>query len=71
MTEPETLAASKPPTNRSAHASSRLVGRNQEINELNTALDHAISGHGQLVLVAGEPGIGKTSLADHLAELSA
>tara|TARA_B100001964_G_C14194060_1_gene582467 strand:+ start:337 stop:1302 length:966 start_codon:yes stop_codon:yes gene_type:complete len=34
--------------------------------ELNVALDEAMAGHGQLVMLAGEPGIGKTSIAQEL-----
>ena len=35
--------------------------------QLKAALDDAISGQGRLVMLAGEPGIGKTSLAQELA----
>jgi tetratricopeptide (TPR) repeat protein len=41
-----------------------LVGRQRELVELEAALEDAERGHGALVLVRGEPGIGKTSLAD-------
>lgn len=43
-----------------------FVGRHQEIAELNSALDDAINGHGRLVMLAGDPGIGKTSIAQEL-----
>lgn len=38
---------------------------------LRAALDGALAGHGGLVLITGEPGIGKTALAAHLADQAA
>ena len=43
-----------------------FVGREAEIKQLHTAFDQAMSGHGSLVMVVGEPGIGKTSLCEQL-----
>jgi tetratricopeptide (TPR) repeat protein len=43
-----------------------FVGRQQELAELRAALDET-SAHGRLFLISGEPGIGKTRLADELA----
>ncbi len=37
---------------------------------LTAALDAALSGRGQVVMLAGEPGIGKTRLADELTALA-
>ena len=46
-----------------------LVGRDAERATLLAGLDAAIAGHGSFVMIAGEPGIGKTRLtADLLAE---
>ena len=44
-----------------------FVGRQQELAELKAALEDALSGHGRLVMLAGEPGIGKTRTAQELA----
>ncbi|HEY1366738.1 MAG TPA: AAA family ATPase [Gaiellaceae bacterium] len=44
-----------------------FVGRLRELEELGCALDAAQAGTGSTVLVAGEAGIGKTSLASELA----
>ena len=47
---------------------SRLVGRVAELEELARGFDHARSGRRQVVFVTGEPGIGKSSLADAFLE---
>ncbi|MCI0896183.1 MAG: ATP-binding protein, partial [Chloroflexi bacterium] len=44
-----------------------FVGRRREMADLKAALDDALSGHGQMVMLAGEPGIGKTRIAQELA----
>src|SRR5438046_2559383 len=41
----------------------RFVGRRDEIEQLKAALEAMLSGHGSLVMVVGEPGIGKSRLA--------
>jgi DNA-binding SARP family transcriptional activator len=46
---------------------SPFVGRERELAELTTALEDALAGAGRLVLLAGEPGIGKSRLADEVA----
>ena len=40
----------------------RLIGRRRELQELETCLDQAEAHVGNVVLVSGDPGIGKTSL---------
>ncbi len=40
----------------------RFVGRNAELEQLRGALDRASLGHGQVVAVVGEPGVGKSRL---------
>ncbi len=44
-----------------------FVGREKELAILQAHLDSAVSGHGRLVLLVGEPGIGKTRTAHELA----
>ena len=46
--------------------SSGFVGRQREMAELMAALEDARSGLGRLVMLAGEPGIGKTRTAQQL-----
>ncbi|MDP9341333.1 MAG: serine/threonine-protein kinase [Actinomycetota bacterium] len=44
-----------------------LIGRERELGELLEGLRGAVAGRGRLFLVAGEPGVGKSRLADELA----
>jgi predicted ATPase len=44
-----------------------FVRREREFGELRSALEDALAGRGGLVLLAGDPGIGKTRLADELS----
>jgi hypothetical protein len=45
----------------------RFVGRHEEMEQLKSLLDSALSGKGSLVTVVGEPGIGKTRLTEEFA----
>ncbi len=51
-------------------SSTGYVGRQRELADLNGALDEALSGHGRLVMLVGEPGIGKTRLDQELASVA-
>jgi tetratricopeptide (TPR) repeat protein len=44
-----------------------FVGREPELKQLQSAYDGAISGQGALMMVMGEPGIGKTALCEQLS----
>ena len=43
-----------------------FVGREHELERLRKAFDNAVSGHGGLVMLVGEPGIGKTRTTQEL-----
>jgi DNA-binding SARP family transcriptional activator/tetratricopeptide (TPR) repeat protein len=49
-------------------AETRLVGRDPEMSQLRRALADAMSGSGGVVLIHGEPGIGKTRLTQELLD---
>ena len=48
-------------------ADETIVGRRRELDALRAWLGGALDGAGRLVLCVGEPGIGKTRLAQELA----
>lgn len=47
-----------------------LVGYENELGALEDLLEHALMRHGGLALIAGEPGVGKTRLADELSTVA-
>ncbi len=49
----------------------RFVGREHELAQLEHALDSVVAGHGRMFLVSGEPGIGKTRLANEFSARAA
>ena len=49
-------------------AERELIGREPEVASLDAALQRAVAGTGQLALVSGEPGVGKTRLVEELAQ---
>ncbi len=61
---PAPLAAAPAPTPSPVDA--RFVGRASQLDQLRAALEAALSGRAGLVLVAGEPGVGKTTLVEQL-----
>jgi len=50
-----------------AQPPSTMVGRERELASLLSGLDDATSRRGRLFLISGEPGVGKTRLADEVA----
>lgn len=48
-----------------------FVGRERELAELRAGLDDALGGRGRIFLIVGEPGIGKTRLAEEIAAAGA
>ena len=65
------MAEPSPQSERSSlpHAQLRaiFVGRRREMAELTSTLEEALSGQGRLVMLVGEPGIGKTRTTQELA----
>ncbi len=53
-------------SHRAVLAGSGFVGRQREMERLRAALEEALAGRGRLVMLAGEPGIGKTRTAQEL-----
>ncbi|MGH2532590.1 MAG: helix-turn-helix transcriptional regulator [Thermomicrobiales bacterium] len=49
----------------------RFVGRTVELDLLLKRLDASVAGHGSIVVVNGEPGIGKTRIAEETADQAA
>ena len=67
----EQIAASPPRAQEPAKATDlgrlgtgRFVGRSEELNTLKSAIDAAFARHTNIVMIRGEPGIGKTRLAE-------
>ena len=48
-------------------ASGVFVGRDRELEQLRSAFDDALSGQGRVLMLVGEPGIGKTRTSEELA----
>jgi class 3 adenylate cyclase/tetratricopeptide (TPR) repeat protein len=62
---PDAIPAAANPLDRMA--AGVFVGREGEIAELRAAVDESLGGYGRLVLLVGEPGIGKTFTAEETA----
>jgi DNA-binding SARP family transcriptional activator len=68
-----TVTIARPPQPAPLHGrpgQTPLIGREAELDELRGALSEAMSGRGSLVMLAGEPGIGKTRLTEELAAIA-
>ena len=66
-TPTSTPATDRPATTPGPVYRRTFVGRERELGQLKAAFDAALSGQGGLVMVMGEPGIGKTTLTEQLA----
>ena len=62
--EPDDEAAENP---LEALAGGIFVGRERELDEMGSLLEDALRGQGRLLLLTGDPGIGKTRTAEQLA----
>jgi class 3 adenylate cyclase/DNA-binding CsgD family transcriptional regulator len=60
-----------PPETSMAAPADMFVGRQHELEVLRSAFEQACAGHGRIVMLAGEPGIGKTRTAQELANHAA
>src|SRR5207249_3852155 len=61
------LRVPEPVHRREDERTSHFVGRERELAEIRSAIDDALAGRGRILLLTGEPGIGKTRLADEAA----
>jgi dienelactone hydrolase len=68
MTARQASSRSRAASGRSGRPSRPFVGRRRELGELREALDEAAAGHGVVVVLTGEPGIGKTRLLQEAAD---
>lgn len=72
VTPPVVLNRATPaPASEEAERDPPLVGRQIELESIRTSLDHARSGHGRIILIAGESGVGKTRLASEVLRIAA
>jgi tetratricopeptide (TPR) repeat protein len=68
LAEPAQLDAGPPRDISSRSIQRHTVGRQLELAELRAGFDSAALGRGQILCVAGEPGIGKTTLVEEFLE---
>ena len=61
------MPESSPQSSHTAIPAGVFVGRQREMAQLEATLAEALSGQGRMVMLAGEPGIGKTRTAQELA----
>jgi class 3 adenylate cyclase len=59
--------AAEPENPLSKLAGGVFVGRDTELEQMRTSLEDALTGQGRLLLLSGDPGIGKTRTAEQLA----
>lgn len=61
------MSQSSPQSSGATSPGGVFVGRERELDELRAALEESQIGHGRLVMLVGEPGIGKTRTAQEFA----
>jgi class 3 adenylate cyclase len=66
-TAQQAAAAAPPATQVRGFRRGPFVGRDKEMAQLKERFEDSLSGHGSLVMIVGEPGIGKTRLAEELS----
>ena len=59
------------PAGAQIESGAQLVGREHELGGLRAAIESTLAGGGRLAVLTGEPGIGKTRLAEELARAAA
>ena len=64
------LVAARPRSVAVGHATTRLVGRRPEITTLGERMQRAAAGHGGVVGLVGQPGVGKSRAAREVAEMA-
>ena len=64
---PEQRGGEYASSGRDRHPAGVFVGRDRELNHGLAVIDDAAAGEGRLLLISGQPGIGKSRLADELA----
>ncbi len=65
---PRPVRAAAPVSTQAPTTTVGLLGRTTELGRLEDAVTHALAGHFTIMLVVGDSGIGKTTLAEALAE---
>src|SRR5262249_41650988 len=62
----------RPPRGTAGHITqgTLFVGRKEELARLRGAFESAVRGHGSIVLLVGEPGVGKTALTEQFLEFA-
>jgi DNA-binding SARP family transcriptional activator len=68
--DPGLAAPSQAPKRGERRSRGTLVGYENELASLEDALEQALLGQGRLALVSGEPGVGKSRLADELSAVA-
>jgi eukaryotic-like serine/threonine-protein kinase len=71
LTKPESVPSlGEEPIMLERMARGRIIGRERELGEARLLWERAAAGEGQLLLISGEPGIGKTRLAREITTLA-